>query len=230
MSEKGKIQYMPIFARFENETKRLSDADFRQLFHAMVSYYFEDIEPNEDSDAIWLLSFDVQKERLDMHKQRYSDKCSQNADNANKRWHRDDTTAYDRIQPHATQCDGCKIETETEKEIEKEINNNNNKQDDYTTYCNEFREILGIEPPKTEKAINIVRDCLHTMSKDVVLQVIKYAHDNSKANPTGLFLTMLKTMRDKGVHDMETAKPFITASQSKKHDDEQKNLYKDKFW
>lgn len=116
------VEYFCAYHSYLDALEPLTDAERGRLFVACLKYSksgeVERLSGNER------FVFPVFRGQIDRDNAKYANKCKKQADNANKRWGKDDTndaTAYDgipNVQPHEKDANDAK-EKEKEKEKEK---------------------------------------------------------------------------------------------------------------
>lgn len=94
----GQLEYFPCFHSYRRRTKNLTDQEVGRLFRALLEY-------SETGEAPELtgresIAFDFIADDIDRARERYDDSCRKNAENVKKRWSKEDTTEYERIQSH----------------------------------------------------------------------------------------------------------------------------------
>ena len=94
----GQLEYFPCFHSYRRRTKNLTDQEVGRLFRALLEY-------SETGEAPELtgresIAFDFIADDIDRARERYDDSCRKNAENVKKRWSKEDTTEYERIQSY----------------------------------------------------------------------------------------------------------------------------------
>lgn len=94
----GQLEYFPCFHSYRRRTKNLTDQEVGRLFRALLEY-------SETGEAPELtgresIAFDFIADDIDRARERYDDSCRKNAENAKKRWSKEDTSEYERIQSY----------------------------------------------------------------------------------------------------------------------------------
>lgn len=117
----GQLEYFPCFHGYRRRTKNLTDQEVGRLFRALLEY-------SETGEAPELtgresIAFDFIADDIDRARERYDDSCRKNAENAKKRWNKEDTTEYDRIRPHTKDAKAKEKEKANAKAKEKKIDN-----------------------------------------------------------------------------------------------------------
>ena len=117
----GQLEYFPCFHSYRRRTKNLTDQEVGRLFRALLEY-------SETGEAPELtgresIAFDFIADDIDRARERYDDSCRKNAENVKKRWSKEDTTEYERIQSHENdtgEYDRIRPHTKDTKAKEKE--------------------------------------------------------------------------------------------------------------
>ena len=94
----GQLEYFPCFHSYRRRTKNLTDQEVGRLFRALLEY-------SETGEAPELtgresIAFDFIADDIDRARERYDDSCRKNTENAKKRWSKEDTSEYERIQSY----------------------------------------------------------------------------------------------------------------------------------
>ena len=94
----GQLEYFPCFHSYRRRTKNLTDQEVGRLFRALLEY-------SETGEAPELtgresIAFDFIADDIDRARERYDDSCRKNAENVKKRWSKENTTEYERIQSY----------------------------------------------------------------------------------------------------------------------------------
>ena len=92
------LEHFPCFHSYRRRTKNLTDQEVGRLFRALLEY-------SETGEAPELtgresIAFDFIADDIDRARERYDDSCRKNAENAKKRWSKEDTSEYERIQSY----------------------------------------------------------------------------------------------------------------------------------
>lgn len=117
----GQLEYFPCFHSYRRRTKNLTDQEVGRLFRALLEY-------SETGEAPELtgresIAFDFIADDIDRARERYDGSCRKNAENAKKRWSKEDTTEYERIQSYendTVEYDRIRPHTKDTKAKEKE--------------------------------------------------------------------------------------------------------------
>ena len=117
----GQLEYFPCFHSYRRRTKNLTDQEVGRLFRALLEY-------SETGEAPELtgresIAFDFIADDIDRARERYDDSCRKNAENVKKRWSKEDTSEYERIQSYendTVEYDRIRPHTEDTKAKEKE--------------------------------------------------------------------------------------------------------------
>ena len=117
----GQLEYFPCFHSYRRRTKNLTDQEVGRLFRALLEY-------SETGEAPELtgresIAFDFIADDIDRARERYDDSCRKNAENVKKRWSKEDTSEYERIQSYendTVEYDRIRPHTKDTKAKEKE--------------------------------------------------------------------------------------------------------------
>ena len=114
----GKYSFM-FYYDWEPYLKMLPDDAARgRMIMALLAYASQGEELASD-DPVEQLLFAFCKNAIDRDKQKYMERCMQNAENANKRWEKHkNANAYERKRTHATDAD-MDMDMDMEKDIDR---------------------------------------------------------------------------------------------------------------
>lgn len=113
-----------LYKSYLQKTERLSNEQLGILFRAILRH--ESGLDLPEMDALTEMAFDFIRVDLDSNAEKYDEECERNRKNANKRWHKEDATAFDRIQPHTKDATASEwMPTDTDSDTESESDNKN---------------------------------------------------------------------------------------------------------
>lgn len=112
-----------LYKSYLQKTERLSDEQLGVLFRAILRH--ESGLDLPEMDALTAMAFDFIRVDLDANAEKYDEECERNRKNAQKRWHKEDTTASDRIQPHTKDATASEwMPTDTDSDTDSDIESN----------------------------------------------------------------------------------------------------------
>ena len=85
--------------------ERLTDEEAGRLIKALFHYSTDGIVPSFD-DRFMDLAFSMFKSAIDRDSAAYDRKCERNRNNINRRWNKEDTKEYERIETNTNEYDG----------------------------------------------------------------------------------------------------------------------------
>lgn len=110
-----------LYKSYLQKTERLSDEQLGVLFRAILRH--ESGLDLPEMDALTAMAFDFIRVDLDANAEKYDEECERNRKNAQKRWHKDNANASDRIQPHtkdATASECMPTDTDSDTDSDKD--------------------------------------------------------------------------------------------------------------
>lgn len=140
----GQREYFPCFHSYRRRTKNLTDQEVGRLFRALLEY-------SETGEAPELtgresIAFDFIADDIDRARERYDDSCRKNAENIKRRWSKEDTTEYERIQSYekdTVEYDRIRPHTKDTKAKEKEKVKAKEKKIEYAPLAQAAAQIIG---------------------------------------------------------------------------------------
>lgn len=137
----------------ENKNKILVYRDWISTFESLSNdeagklikhffRYINDLSP-EAPDRLTMLLFEPIKQTLKRDLKAYQETCEKNKDNVGKRWNKENTTVYDRIESHTNYTDS---DNDTDNDNEKDIilkENNILIEKEFETFWNLYDKKVG---------------------------------------------------------------------------------------
>lgn len=120
MAKNGVIMYYDLLEQLNDFT----DEQFGKLTRALLKYDKDGIMP-EFNDVQLKLAFQMLKPSIDRNKEDYLSKCEKNRENVLKRWNKEDTNEYGRIQSNTMATDN---DNDNVKDNDNNIINNKEKE------------------------------------------------------------------------------------------------------
>lgn len=106
-----------LYCDIIHTVEQLNDVDAGKLFKHILRYV-NDLNPEAD-DIITKIAFEPIKQQLKRDLKKYERLCSQNVDNAKKRWQNKNATASDRIKTYTENADN---DNDNDNDIVNDIN------------------------------------------------------------------------------------------------------------
>lgn len=107
-----------LYVDLIHTVKKMKKEKAGELFLTILEYV-NDLNPDVEDELIDLV-FEPIKQQLKRDLLKYKEICIKNKENIGKRWNKEDTTEYDRIQPDTIYTDSdIDTDTDTENEIYK---------------------------------------------------------------------------------------------------------------
>ena len=188
------VEYFCAYYSYLDALEPLTDAERGRLFVACLKYSksgeVEHLSGNER------FVFPVFRGQIDRDNAKYASKCKKQADNANKRWNKDDANdamAYDgipNVPPHEKDANDAK-EKEKEKEKEKDIKKEKEKNAlaafgfgeplsgrilEWLRYKAERHE--GYKPQGLHSLLRQIDSCRKTYGEDALCELIQQSMAN----------------------------------------------------
>ena len=124
MAKNGLIIHYDLLEQLEDFT----DEQFGIITRAMIKYDKDGVIPDFKDNSI-KIAFKIIKPLLDKNKQEYETKCNKNRENVKKRWEKEDTNVYERIQSNTNATD-----IDIDIDIDNDIDNKYIVEQGTTTY------------------------------------------------------------------------------------------------